>query len=188
MVDTTVRASVWSITTYGPDADTAPDMAIYQLPPGWKLSGQIERCPTTGRLHHQGMLITKQNRFSAVKNVFPVSHIEVARDPKALATYTKKEESRVESVPTYQGCTVFSLQTKVLLRWDDTRFDEYCSQYANRKTKKELYLPFVDILVSELIEQGDANGIEFVSINPMWRSSWIHFGESIVKRYKNLSS
>jgi len=45
------------------------------------------------------MVKTPQVRFSAVKKAFPRAHIEVARNPAALATYVSKEETRVGQLP-----------------------------------------------------------------------------------------
>lgn len=48
------------------------------------------------------MVKTPQVRFSAVKKLFPRGHIEIARNPAALATYVGKEETRVGQLPDKQ--------------------------------------------------------------------------------------
>lgn len=57
---------------------------------------QTEVCPTTGKKHYQGYILTyNQQRFSALKKVFPNVHLEVARDWNALLNYCKKTETAV---------------------------------------------------------------------------------------------
>ena len=48
---------------------------------------------------------------------------------------------------------------------------------------KQAHLDYADAIVRNLIEEGNRGGIEFVAVNPMWRSSWKLFGASIVQRH-----
>lgn len=90
--DTDTRATAWSVTLFNGEEKT-------DLPEGWKLDGQQEKCPETGKLHYQGFLKTKQVRFSSVKKVFPKAHIEKARDEVALKKYVHKKATRVAPAP-----------------------------------------------------------------------------------------
>ena len=171
------RATCWSITINNP---TAADMAP-NLPPGWKLQGQIER-GEEGTEHFQGMLTTPQSRFSAIKAHLPRAHIEIARDRKALQAYVHKSETRIRELPQSVGLTAFALQDKVLELWDDNEFANYQVLY---KYADDCYLRFADNIVRKLIANGLAGGVEFVAINPMWRTSWKKFGHALVARYRN---
>ena len=57
----------------------------------------MEKCPTTGRLHFQGALQCRsQQRFSAIKDWLPTTHIESARKPPVvLKNYAMKQETAV---------------------------------------------------------------------------------------------
>lgn len=90
--DTDTRATAWSVTLFNGEEKT-------DLPEGWKLEGQMEACPDTGKQHYQGFLKTKQVRFSSVKKVFPKAHIEKARDEVALQKYVHKKATRVAPAP-----------------------------------------------------------------------------------------
>jgi len=171
------RATSWSITINNP-AEAEYQMV---LPPGWKLTGQLER-GQGGTLHYQGMLKTPQVRFSAVKKYFKRAHIEVARNATALAAYVKKEETRVASV--HDIPTLFEYQTIVARLWDEREFNKRF-QDAVKKAKPldmdELAMCYIDTLVARDIE-GGRRGAEFIAINPMWRSSWKKFWRSIITR------
>jgi len=59
---------------------------------GW----QKEVCPQTGKQHYQGYLRTiKQERFSALKRLFPGVHLEVAQNWAALKAYCMKSDTAV---------------------------------------------------------------------------------------------
>jgi len=170
------RATCWSITINNPtQEDIAP-----ALPAGWKLQGQIEK-GEEGTEHFQGMLCTPQVRFSAVKRHLPRAHIEIARNKDALQAYVHKDETRVREVQQSAGLTVFALQDKVLELWNDSDFKEFQDAM---KWHENSYLWYADCKVRQLIANGVSGGIEYVAINPMWRTSWKKFGESIVQRYR----
>lgn len=60
------------------------------------LRGQQERCPTTGRLHHQVIAgFKKPQRLASVKSKVGVGHWEITRSQSA-DNYVWKEETRVE--------------------------------------------------------------------------------------------
>lgn len=179
----TERATCWSITINNPvETDY-----LRPLPPSWKLEGQLERGGETGTLHYQGMLKTPQVRFAAVKKEFPRAHIEVARSAAALKAYVHKSDTReacVASIP-----TLFEYQTRIAEKWDEEQFKRRW-ELRTRNLGNEVPDPtdtamgYIDSLVAEDIEQG-MRGIEFIAINPMWRSSWMRFWRSIINRQKN---
>lgn len=175
MTDT--RATCWSITINNPtEKDYTPE-----LPGGWKMTGQVE-VGDQGTRHYQGMLTTNQQRFSAIQKVFPRAHIEVAKNRKALEKYVHKTDTRVEVVPDRQSNipTLFDYQHTVALRWNPMDFEQMCNQH-DREDVDEVALLYLDTLVAEDIRKG-VRGIEFIAINPMWRSSWKKFWRPIISR------
>jgi len=131
------------------------------------------------------MLKTPQERFSAIKRVFPTAHIEVARNVKALEAYVEKDETRVGDFKTVESPSVFQLQQQVCAIWDNDVWKVMVEQEMNKRIPDvgEAALRYVDRLVSKLIEEGTA-GAEFAGVNPMWRSSWKRFYQAILVRYE----
>jgi len=148
--------------------------------PGWTLKGQYEE-GKEGTKHFQGMLLTPQVRGSAVKRAYPRAHIEVARNKKALAAYVEKEDTRVASYETTGVPNIFQYQRAVCELWVWTKFEECRNLYPN-KPEDEIALIYLDGICAQMIRDGAA-GLEFVAINPMWRSSWKKFYHSIITRY-----
>ena len=168
------RATCWSITINNPSENEIKCEA-----PGWKLQGQFEE-GEEGTRHFQGMLETPQVRFSAVKRVFPRAHIEVAKNKKALQLYVNKEETRVGTFEPQVVPNMFQLQDSIASDWDD---DEWRRRlYINiDQDDGARALEYLDTLVSKRIEAGQ-RGVEYIVINPMWRSSWKKFWASIIAR------
>ena len=176
------RGSNWSITINNPtEQDLNPT-----LPAKWVQLGQIEQ-GAEGTVHYQGMVTTPQVRFSAVKKVFPRAHIELARNKVALSKYVQKEETRLESLDSRSSTipTLFDYNHTIAQRFDMEEFNRQCED--KDKIPSEYVLDYVDQLVSLDIENG-VNGVEFIAINPMWRSAWKKFWRSIVKREKLIST
>lgn len=173
---TTVRSSNWSITINNPTDDDVKGVL-----PGWKLEGQYEE-GKEGTTHFQGYLKTPWVRFSAIKAAFPRAHIEVARDVAALKKYVHKEETRVGEFTPVSTPNIFQLQETVADLFDDDEFDKILKSLDD-KYKSEAMLRYVDSIVTDLIRAG-VRGIEFTSINPMWRSSWKNFGRAIIARHR----
>lgn len=180
------RGTCWSITINNPKDD---DIKV-ELPSGWRLEGQIEK-GAEGTEHYQGMLTTNQVRFSAVKKVFPRAHIELAKNRKALEKYVHKSETRVREVNDIVSNipTLFEYQHKIASRWDDDEWDLFQNQKKDALTVDkfdktpigEIALEYVDFLVAQDIEDGVC-GIEYIAINPMWRSAWKKFWRQLVSR------
>jgi len=173
------RSSCWSITINNPvDADVVCPV------PGWKLTGQFER-GETGTRHFQGMLQTPQVRFSAVKKAFPRAHIEIAVNSKALAVYVSKSDTRVGTYEANNIPSLFAYQDMVALGWDGRVWSDRVSNGVLEKVFKDdmdnMALSYIDEIVAQHIESG-RRGLEYIAINPMWRSSWKKFWRSIIKR------
>lgn len=175
------RASCWSITINNP---TDEEVTV-SMPSGWALSGQYEQVEGSTR-HFQGMLKTPQVRFSAVKRLFPRAHIEIARNKKALEQYVNKEESRVASFEGNATPNIFEYQELVAAKWDwETWHSEFNAEVIIREYKGDVdkaAMSYIDSIAADMIEDG-AVGLEFISVNPIWRSSWIKFWRSILARH-----
>jgi len=175
------RSSNWSITINNP----TPEETQVMMPSGWKLSGQYE-VGENGTPHFQGHLKTPQSRFSRVKEFFPRAHIEAARSAAALEKYVHKEETRVGEFAGRSVPTIFEYQQQVAQAWDEHEFRQLTDHHYqhNRDAKRDIgdvALSYVDTICATYIEEG-ARGLEFISVNPMWRSSWKKFYASIIKR------
>lgn len=184
MAETTTRGTVWSITINNPTED---DLNSSILPPGWSLEGQKE-VGAEGTIHYQGMLKTPQVRFSQIKKILPRAHIELAKNKTALAKYVHKEETRIEEVPTMRSSipTLFEYQHTVAQAWNHSEWDEINQEFlADAKAKDigDYILRYVDVLVARDIRKGVC-GVEYIGVNPMWRSAWKKFGLQMVAREK----
>lgn len=181
----TDRATCWSLTINNPtEQDLKPT-----LPAKWALQGQMEKGEEEGTEHFQGMLTTPQVRFSAVKKIFPRAHIEVARNRQALEKYVHKEDTRIAEVAIRQSDipTLFDYQHTVASVWNDDDFRAFGEREleANpRQSMDDIALAYVDSIVAADIERGVC-GIEYIAINPMWRSAWKKFWRSLVRRERN---
>lgn len=163
------------------------------LPAHWTLQGQMEK-GKEGTEHFQGMLTTPQVRWSAVKKVLPRAHIELARNKLALAQYVKKEDTRngeytivnsaIPNMFEYQGQVASKFNMDLLLALHKEKVDEWVASQdvkAKYPDLDEMAMDYLDRLVAADIENG-VRGVEYIAINPMWRSSWKKFWRYIIKR------
>jgi len=173
----TDRATCWSITINNP---TKEEVDAWTNISGWHMKGQFEEGGKNGTPHFQGMLRTPQVRVSAVKRIFPRAHIEIARDRAALAKYVSKEETRVATYEATGVPTIFEYQRKVADKWSWKDYEALQLLYP-RLDLDDIAMKLVDNICSKMIMEG-AIGLEFIGINPMWRSSWKRFYTSIIER------
>lgn len=181
---TTIRGTCWSITINNP----LPTDLLTQdkLPAGWAYEGQIEEGVKNGTPHAQLMLLTPQVRLSQVKGLFPRAHIEKAKNKAALKKYVHKDDTRIMEIPTVSSAipTLFDYQATIAERWVGVDFDNYLEQFPDKEVG-EVALIYVDHLVEQDIIAG-CRGIEFIAINPMWRSSWKKFWRGIILRHRSI--
>lgn len=188
------RGTCWSLTINNP---TDEDMNK-TLPPGWRLEGQIE-LGENGTKHFQAMLLTPKISFTTVKQYFPRAHIEKARKKEALQKYVHKSETRLaEFTQKNRISTIFEFQEQIAFELPS--YDELCIDYKEyfqaeyeaggerRKNALDMnqskyFMKILDEKTNELIESGE-RGLEFIAINPMWRSSWMRFYKGILNRHK----
>lgn len=182
-MDTSKRASCWSITINNPtDDDTKCD-----LPALWKLEGQFEQ-GENGTTHFQGMLSTPQIRFSAVKKVFSRAHIEPARNKAALKQYVKKDDTRVaefaERVSTRPS--IFDAQRMVCeqFKWDIyAQWEEKLLVKQYKGDSNAMFLDYIDSIVRNLIADG-TEALEWYATTVGWRQQWKLFGRAIIERHE----
>jgi len=184
------RATCWSITQQVESTEEGNLFMAQQVPPGWRLKGQLEVAPTTGKLHLQLMLKTPQVRFSAVKKQFPKAHIEQARDAHALALYVQKDETRVMAVEQTETPTIWQFSVMVADRVDIAEMIYYIKQWRSLQMDALVYwddatpeemLRYVDVLVGRFVHEG-IRGAEYMGVNPMFRSAWKTYGKSMIMR------
>lgn len=183
----TERATCWSITINNPKDDDFPKAD--SLAPGWTYEGQIEE-GEQGTTHYQGMLKTPQVRFSQVKKVFPRAHIEKATNPVALKKYVHKENTRLEERETVRSSipTMWDYQDVIANMWDSTDYEEYrvqCLGIDETIREDDIALSYVDKLISLDIRNG-RRGVEYIGVNPLWRSAWKKFWKDIIFRAQGI--
>lgn len=179
------RATCWSITINNPSEEELKP----SLPAKWSMSGQLEKGEEEGTVHYQGMLKTPQVRFSAVKQVFPRAHIEVARNKQALEKYVHKEETRLSTVNDHSSNipSLFDYQHTIARKWNRTDFAVYVERHDGKLSDDDIALQYVDDLVANDIRAGVC-GVEYIAINPMWRSAWKKFWRAMIHREQVLIS
>lgn len=193
----TDRATCWSVTINNPTQADEDYMSEAQAKPGWTVTGQLE-VGAGGTEHYQLMVTTPQVRFSALKKAFPRSHIEVAREPKALAAYVVKDATRAGKLPDmdmYPSQSAFyNLVVKELdvnpkpattvLDMDDKAFAKQVARVQAGQLPKPSNeaLDQLDWAVKRLISQG--YHVEHHGCNPQVRSAWKLYNTSMRERYQ----
>lgn len=181
MTDKTSRATHWSLTINNPtDADEECLQLARQR--GWKIDGQRER-GQEGTEHLQLHVQTPQVRFSAVKKMFPRAHIEVARNPSALAQYVVKDDTRVGELVSKQEAypsqaKFFDLiWVEILATPEAYNFRPATLKFfGESKPHKLAYWKAAQALVSQ------GYYVEQMAANPMTIAAWDVFATAILRR------
>jgi len=161
------RGRCWSITINNPDE--LDDHQIQNLPKGWFVMGQLEE-GEEGTRHYQIMLKTPTATFNQIKQHFGRAHIELARDPKALAKYVTKTDTRVDSLPP-------KLKRETFMELVINKALDIMKQRKNR------IIPSLDLIAGELIMEG--HEIEYLACAPVNRLVWRKYCDSIIQRHMN---
>lgn len=138
---------------------------------GWGVEGQLEK-GEEGTEHYQLMVKTPQERFAALKKVFPTAHIEVARSRKALEQYVHKEDTRVEPLRNIEVTFLTYPQVKAqFFKWlVDNGRDNYLQDPDDR-------LRVWDEFIGLSIEEG--MHVDLIGMNPQHRGCiskyWWHY-------------
>jgi len=177
----TTRSTCWSLTIANPTVKQEEEIALARQQ-GWEVVGQLEE-GEGGLVHYQLMLKTPQVRFSAVKKMFSTAHIEVARNPKALALYVEKKETRVGTLQSQQN-KYPSLSKFWILVWDYVSAKNYlhCDNDAwwTKESGKRDALMILDEAVEDMIDLGYM--VEGIACNPSTRSAWKKYHFAILRR------
>lgn len=186
----TQRASVWSLTINNPVAGDWEAINLARQK-GWQVEGQIEK-GQEGTEHLQLCCRTPQVRFSAVKRQFPRAHIEIARNPAALAAYVTKEETRVGQLPTGQDRypSLSKFWDLIFTRMDEWNWIDWSEGVPTAWFKDAPNgepLAKLDAVAGSLIEDGYY--VEGIASNPATRSAWKLWHWKIIARsYKTKSN
>jgi len=180
------RSIYWSITINNPKEDDEENIATARAR-GWIVEGQKE-VGSEGTPHYQLAVNTKvQQRFTALKKVFPRGHIEMARNPKALKQYVHKEETRVAELPNSDRY-VTSLKRLWELVTDELTSGEAEKRHRVAGDTLEPYdlakfdsLKALDYACDALIRKG-YYCIETMAVNPQTRSAWKSFWQALMTR------
>jgi len=183
------RATCWSVTLNMKNVkqSSCDEMINTARSAGWKVTGQEEMGEENP--HYQLMVQTPQVRFSAVKKMFPTGHIEVARNPTALAKYVKKEETRVGTLPEHDEKYVTASRlwdmiyqyNEAIGLWDKTNFDSVvCYKEHEQRAIERDPLAFYDRMIGLFIRQGYF--VDMLATNPAIRSFWKKFWRDILER------
>lgn len=124
------RGSAWILTINNPDA--AADAAISTAKDrGWKVYGQLEQ-GESGTPHYQLCIKSGYTRFAAIKKVFPMAHIEAARNEAAVEQYVQKEATRIGALPSDESR--MSMKKIMLLLVNNA----YCTRDLRMLTNEEI--------------------------------------------------
>lgn len=138
---------------------------------GWGVEGQLER-GAEGTEHYQLMVKTPQERFAAIKKVFPTAHIEVARNRKALEAYVHKEDTRVESLRNIEVTFLTYPQVRLqFFKWlvDSSRH----LSYSDPDERLRIWDEFIGLSIEEGMH------VDLIGMNPQHRGCiskyWTHY-------------
>jgi len=181
------RATTWSLTIANPTEKAEEEISLARQK-GWVVTGQKEQ-GAGGLVHYQLCLKTPQVRFSAVKKAFGTAHIEIARNPAALAIYVGKEETRVaglaEESAMYPSLSKFweliyeYMNVKNYLDHTEERF-EWWKDAPRVKGCPVDPLVILDEATADLIERGFH--VEGIAVNPSTRSGFKRYALSLMFR------
>lgn len=189
-----VRGSCWSITINNPTEKDDEEIARARQKK-WQVLGQKE-VGENGTPHYQLMVRTPQVRFAAVKKTFSRAHIELAKNPGALATYVHKEDTRLSPLQSSQDlfpslCKFWELIlmyiTKIKCLDLDIEDDDLVESIIdhNGETNEMNFerkdpLKIFDEASAYLIRRG--YNVETLAVNPQTRAAWKTFYSSIIYR------
>lgn len=166
------RATCWSVTINNPNKADDENIAMAKQKSGWAVYGQKE-VGENGTEHYQLMITTPQVRFSAMKKAFPRSHIEVARDRKALTKYVNKEDTRTGTLPKDNRYPSMQTLWDMFAEWLDDKGSWW--NWDSDKALKQF-----DTFICSKIDEGYV--VETMAVNPQIRSCVKNYFVSIVQR------
>lgn len=179
------RSIYWSVTINNPNSGDEECLALARQR-GWIVEGQIE-VGNNGTPHYQLLVNTRsQQRFTALKRVFPRGHIEAARRPSALKNYVHKTETCVSELPNSEKFISSQKQLWNLVV-DELELNDadkkYRIQFAEDRSYADDFDPLkaLDYACDRLIRRC-FYCVETFAVNPQVRSAWLKFWRAIVDR------
>lgn len=189
-MENNTRSAWWSLTINNPTGADEDCIRTARMK-GWTVKGQLEK-GQNGTEHYQIALYTKQQRFSAVKKVFPRAHIEPARNPTALVQYCEKEDTRAGELPNtdlylplhkvFQHMAQrnsYATEDGLIDMWRDQRDRKKTKLACNEWIGRHL-LDMFDDTIRALIRQKYV--VEMLAVNPQVRSAVKNYGIEILIR------
>lgn len=163
------KSSRWQMTVFEEQFKCLEVMPPIVAEWGW----QDEISPTTGKLHKQGYVRThQQQRFAAMRKVFPGVHLEIARDWNKLMNYCKKKDTAVADTQVHEKNDIPSLFT-------------YSTELANRLAKEPRKINTVDDVfdvVADDIMYNRYRGVEWIATNPQFITTWKKYWRQMIYR------
>lgn len=131
LITMTDKKTFWSVTAYN------DEITMLENPP-WpsfvnKVYGGRETCPTTGKIHFQGMVhLRSQQRMSALKKWLPIAHWEPAKNVDALKNYAMKQDTAVGDKKAVQNTVEHISTEKIMIKlaneWDTKDVIKYMEE------------------------------------------------------------
>lgn len=177
MQSSKVRATCWSVTCNLKNVSRATVESCMEAArsKGWGVQGQVE-VGAEGTEHFQLMIRTPQERFSALKKVFPTAHIEVARNPKALEQYVDKEDTCKEKLKKIEVTFLTYPQVrKQFFQWVVTH-DPPFPPYLNHDGRLDAWDQFIGLSIEEGMD------VDLIGMNPQHRGCICKYWRSYVAR------
>lgn len=124
-------------------------------------------------MHYQLMVKTPQERFAAIKKVFPTAHIEVARNQKALEQYVHKEDTRVEPLKNIEVTFLTYPQVRAqFFKWL-IRNNRHLSPSLDPEERLRVWDEFIGLSIEE------GMNCDLIGMNPQHRGCiskyWRHY-------------
>lgn len=189
----------WAFTAYEPEwakvDELAADQQFVKM-----LKYQTEVCPSTGRRHRQGCLITQRPiRFNALRSRIAGVHIEPAKNWTALLAYCEKAETRDASgasvsidntsfKPKRLNDFMMDIAVATWELWDISVHSGGTAQLDNPPThtpllhKKDIMAEYWEAVKWIILTVPEAIGMY---AQPMPQTAWVNTREVWLRRVRN---
>lgn len=101
---------------------------------------QMEKCPTTGKIHYQGWMSLKHKEyFGTVQSFLPKSHIEPMRDIWKSKKYCTKEETKIGGPWDENSVFITTIDKNRFYAWQKTCYQILTEKKPNDRTIHWIY-------------------------------------------------
>jgi len=157
----TQRSTWWLVTAYTDNIERIQNAKLF--PPSVKLvRGQLEKCPTTDKLHFQGAVqCFGQQRATFFRDWLPGIHFEKAKNIEAVKKYCVKSKTRVADPVEITNPDDYMTMDRGMMRLAEMSFT-----MDSDPTAEEYWE-----LVNEVIKESP----RFISMfaSPVFRTTWV---------------